>query len=187
MDKPWDEPLPQSELDRFATLGNMDVVFDVGARTSLDYLAVRPNAEYHLFEPYPPFYEWLLQATKDMPNVHVNGYALGDTDGELGYSLRLQSFMDGGEQKLPVKTLDWYTKENNITHIDFLKIDTEKWDYKVLQGGRETIPTCRYIQYETWDAPENAIMYDLLKDHFDCEDIGLRNMFCTRKVGITPH
>jgi len=157
------------------------VVFDVGARTSLDYLSVKPKATYHLFEPWPPFYQWLEEQTKDMPNVHVNGYGLGDVEGMLGYSTGLQSFMTNTGEMLPIKTLDWYVEQNKIKRIDFLKIDTEKWDYKVLQGGRKAINMARVIQYETWDAPENAIMYELLRDQFDFEDIGLRNMLCTRK------
>lgn len=181
MIKPWDEPLPPQELEKFKKLKNIKVVFDVGARTSLDYLDIFPKAEYHLFEPYPPFYSWLMEATKDKPNVHVNPYGLGEIEGELGYDLNVQSFMNNTDIKFPIKTLNWYIKENNITRIDFLKIDTEKWDYKVLLGGGRAIKIARYIQYETWNEFENAIMADLLEDDFICEDIGLRNVFCTRK------
>lgn len=181
LEKPWDEPMPPQELERLKQLQDIQVVFDVGARTSLDYLSIFPDAEYHLFEPYPPFYEWLLQETKDNPKIHVNPYGLGEVEGELGYSTTLQSFQTGQGQMLPIKTLDWYIEQNNIKRIDFLKIDAEKWDYKVLLGGGRAIQLARYIQYETWNEPENKIMTALLEDDFNCEDIGLRNMFCTRK------
>lgn len=183
MNKPWDEPMPVSELERFAELKDIRVVFDVGARTSLDYLAIKPKAEYHLFEPWPPFYQWLQEATSGMKNVIVNPYGLGDTEGVIRYDVRLQKFDQqyAEGEELPIHTLDWYIKKNKIKRIDFLKIDTEQYDCKVLQGGRTAIGLARYIQHETWNAPENEIMHNLLKKHYDCVDIGLRNMLCTLK------
>lgn len=181
MEKPWNEPMPSTELERFKNLDDIQVVFDVGARTSLDYLTIFPNAEYHLFEPHPPFHEWLQQECKDKPNIRVNPYALGNIDGTLKYDLLSQSFMKGTGELLPVKTLNWYIKQNNIKRIDFLKIDTEKWDYLVLQGGTKAIGMARYIQYETWNEQENNVMVDLLEDKYTLEDIGGRNMLCKLK------
>lgn len=181
MNKPWEEPLPEEELKHFRELKDVKVVIDVGARTSLDYLDIFPDAEYHLFEPYPPFYEWLVEATKDKPNVHVNPYALADFMGTARYSVGTQSFKGGLDFEYDVRVLDWYVAHNNIEQVDFLKIDTEGWDYKVLMGATNTLKKTKVIQYETWNKPENAFTDALLEEHFDCKDIGLRNMLCTRK------
>lgn len=185
MSNPWNEPLPDTELARFSELQDIQVVFDIGARTSLDYLDIKPEAQYHLFEPYPPFYQWLQEATKDMKNVRVNPYGLGDKF-EFGmYNSGSQGFhgwqVGITEVFLPIKTLDWYIAENKIKRVDFLKIDAEKYDCKVLQGGKSAIGLARYIQYETWEEPQNKIMHNLLKEQYDCVDIGGRNMLCTLK------
>ena len=138
-----------------------------------------------MFEPYPPFYEWLQQETKDMSNVNVNAYGLGDQTCELYYNAVTQKmtlYPDVGDiYILPIKTLNWYIKENKIDRIDFLKIDAEQMDYRVLLGGTDAIRIAKYIQFETWDAYENEIMWKLLKDDFYMDDIGFRNVFCTRK------
>ena len=104
-------------------------------------------------------------------------------EGEFGYSDGTQAF-EGGEagggkdRILPVKTLDWYIKENNIIRIDFLKIDTEGYDYKVLLGGKEAIKLARYIQYEHWNNLQQ--FHDLLNEDFWMKYIGGRNVLCKR-------
>lgn len=185
MKKPWDEPLSQQELDRFKALEDIQVVFDVGARTSLDYLAIRPEAEYHLFEPWPLFYTWLREATAGNPKVILNCFGLSDEEGAATYDLNRQAFV-GGESPasddgiaLPLMTLDLYIERFNITRLDYLKIDAEGYDYKILKGGPKAIALARYIQYEYWDDQEEFKL--LLQDQFDMEDIGLRNVLCTRK------
>lgn len=184
LDNPWNEPLPESEIERVKSLKDIQVIFDVGARTSLDYLDIFPDAEYHLFEPYPPFYTYLQKVTAHNPKIHVNPYGLGNAEEIKHYDIKMQSFAfkesDGSSgADLPLSTLNKYIHDNNIKRIDFLKIDTEKYDYLVLQGGNEAIGMARYIQYETWNEPENYIMSEMLKHKYTCEDIGLRNMFCT--------
>jgi FkbM family methyltransferase len=185
MTKPWDEPMSQEELNRFKALKDIQVVFDIGTRTSLDYLAIRPDAEYHLFEPWPLFSEWLIEATKDKPNVIVNRFGLSDKEDTLTYDINRQAFI-GGESpaskegmQLNLQTLDWYVDTFNITRIDYLKIDAEGYDYKILKGGAKAIKLAKYIQYEYWDDPEEFKL--LLGNDFNMEDIGLRNVLCTRK------
>ena len=180
MNKPWDEPLTEHEIAITTEMTDIQVVFDVGVRTSLEYLSVWPDATFHLFEPYPPFYEWLQEECKDKPNVHVNGYGLADAESESGYDKETQSFMYGSRSiLLPVKTLDSYIQQNEIKRIDFLKIDTEGWDFKVLLGGLKAIDMARYIQYEHWG--NLAEFHSLLESKFSMNYIGERNVFCTRK------
>ena len=181
MNNPWIEPMSEQELDVAKRLKDIEVVFDVGTRTSLEYLSIWPKAEFYLFEPHPEFFRYLKQKVGKEQRVHLNNYGLGEIEGMLGYDKSSQSFMNDTDFKLPIRTLNWYIKQNDIKRIDFLKIDTEKWDYKVLLGGSKAVKMAKYIQYETWNEPENAVMKDLLVDDFVCENIGQRNILCVRK------
>lgn len=174
--------IPKDELKVFESLKNVRVVFDVGARDDVDYLIIKPNIKLHAFEPYPLFFEQLKTQIGDRNNIYLNNYGLGDVEGEFGYAIGNQSFTSGADMALPVKTLDWYIRENKIKKIDFLKIDVEGFDYKVLLGGQKAIKICRYIQYEGLMGGEFA---KLLKD-FDMDYIGGRNIICTRKGEKKP-
>lgn len=176
--------IPKEELVIFQKLSNIKIVFDVGTRIDIDYLNIKPKAEFHLFEPNPKFFEELKIRIGDRKNVYLNNYGLGDVDGMFGYNDNNQAF-NGGQiaestphRILPIKTLDWYIKKYNIKRIDFLKIDTEGYDYKVLLGGMETIKLCRYIQFEYWN--DRWKFYELLNNNFWMKDIGGRNVFCKR-------
>ena len=171
--------IPTEELEVFKALKNIKVVFDVGARVDIDYLNILPKATFHLFEPNPEFFKELKEKVGDRKNVYLNNYGLGDKEEELPYDPSTQSFLlSVTNPKLPIKTLDWYVKENNIKRIDFLKIDTEGWDYKVLVGGKETIKMCKYIQYEHWD--DRWCFHELLNNDFWMIYIGYRNVLCKR-------
>ncbi len=182
-------PIPQDELEVFKNLPNIKVVFDVGARADVEYLRIKPEIQLHAFEPNPVFFAQLTQNAAENPNVYLNNYGLGDVNCELPYSTERQAFVGGEEsdviQKagkletlLSVKTLDWYVKEHQIEVIDFLKIDTEGFDFRVLLGGLQTIPKCRYIQYEHWNDQRRFHM--ILGQQFKMDYIGSRNVLCTR-------
>lgn len=179
-------PIPRSELDWFTTIPDCKVVIDVGARADDEYLNLRPDIELHAFEPNPEFFAQLQEKIGDRPNVHLNNYGLGDVESILPYNNGRQAFVGGdetdftsGEQQLPMKTLDGYVASKGITQIDFLKIDTEGWDFKVLVGAIYTLPLCRYVQYEHWN--DRMKFHALLENDFIMSYIGHRNVFCTRK------
>lgn len=176
----------EKEIEIFKNLKGIKVVIDVGAGFSCDYLEFHPNAEYHLFEPYQPCYERLEESIKDKPNVKLNKYGLADKMGRgdfYGAYMITGSEQDGkptgktGEVEL--KTLDWYVKENNIKRIDYLKIDTEGFDYKVLLGAKKALKKTRWLQYEHWTNSEQY--YGLLEKDFNMVEIGHRNVLCKRK------
>lgn len=176
--------IPTEELEIFKSLKNIKVVFDVGARADVDYLELKPNIELHAFEPNPDFFEELKTKIGDRKNVYLNNYGLGDVEGEFEYNNSSQAFNNGEcppgspDRKLPVKTLDWYVKEHKIKRIDFLKIDTEGYDYKVLLGGKEALKITRYIQFEHWDNVQ--AFHNLIGKDFWFKNIGYRNVLCRR-------
>ena len=178
-------PLPKEELNLFKQLKDLKVIFDVGARVDTDYLKLWPDSEHHLFEPHPDFFKELKEKVGDRSNVFLNNYGLGDKEEDRGYQLGLQSFIgseavsEGNTVDLviPIKRLDDYMNVHKIEQIDFLKIDTEGFDYKVLLST--PIKKCRYIQYEHWN--DKLQFHNLLEDDFIMCYVGLRNVLCIRK------
>ena len=178
-------PLPKEELAVFNLLEGLEVIFDVGARIDVDYALMRPEAICHLFEPSPEFFTELEEKTRDIPNVRLNNFGMSDMMGEFYYDPNVQSFRNQNpiHKPLPVRTIEWYCKEKGIGSIDFLKTDTEGWDYKVIVGAKALWPHIKYIQYEHWNDDERYRA--LLGDLFECEYIGYRNGFCMNKVLVS--
>lgn len=182
-------PLPKEELELFKQLKDLKVIFDVGARDDIDYIELWPDSEHHLFEPNPLFYPVLQVKTEGKKNVFVNSFGLGDREETKGYYEPLQAFLGSGgvsesatpHMLLPIKTLGQYVTENKITSIDFLKIDTEGHDIKVLLGAYNWFKMIKFIQYEHWGEVNNKMIIGLLQDKFDIYDVGYRNMFCMNK------
>ena len=179
-------PIPDTELEYFKSIPRCKVVFDVGARTDSDYIRLKPDIELHAFEPNPDFFNELKDKIGNRPNTYLNNYGLGDIAGIFKYDDGRQAFVGGeekavidGKRELEVKTLDWYVGKMGITNIDFLKIDTEGYDFKVLKGGYHTVKMCRYIQYEHWN--DRLQFHDILDGTFDMTYIGGRNVFCKRR------
>lgn len=184
------DSITKEEIEEFNKLEDIQVVFDVGVRESTDYLELRPNADFHLFEPVESTFFRLKGRIESLPSftgtVHLNNYALGDNHRFASYNFYIQAFMDGeakpgwgGDKDLEIKTLDWYIEENKITRIDFLKIDTEGYDLKVLQGGKKAVEMARYIQFEHWNNIDEFKL--ILGDEWIMKDIGSRNIFCARR------
>lgn len=178
-------PIPLAELEVFKQLKDIEIVFDVGARADVDYLILKPNIELHAFEPFPEFFKELAEAadkTTGTGKVYLNNFGLGDVEGIFEYHPHAQAFVGGeapldkGIFKYPIKTLDWYVKKSGVKKIDFLKIDVEGYDFKVLLGGKETIPKCKYIQYEHWN--DKKEFEDILSKDFDMAYMGYRNVLC---------
>jgi len=109
------------------------------------------GGELHVFEPVPAVREELLKNLALNPRegvkTVVTGACLSDAAGEVVLhvphkhgsafaSLRNQNY-DGGFEVVAVQamTLDSYCRENNITHIDLLKVDVEGAELQVLQGA----------------------------------------------------
>lgn len=171
-----DNWVTKQELEKFMSLKDIKVVFDVGAKYDDWYYQLRPKLTYHLFEPNPKYFQLLQVKLGDKPNVHLNNYGLGNETGEFLYNHSSEGFMQGGDTLYPVKTLDWYIEEYKIKRIDFLKIDTEGYDFKVLQGGGKAIQLSKYIQYEKNSLDD----FGTLLKNFTREDIDGNNVFCTK-------
>jgi FkbM family methyltransferase len=169
-------------------LPNCRIVFDVGANRgewTETALTLDPTIEVHAFEPSASTFQQL--AAKQLGGqVRLNNIGIGAVEeerelyqigrasqSELRSLYRREGLEDDYKlsvapdaERVRITTLDAYCASAGLDHIDYLKIDTEGHDLKVLRGaagliGRHAI---RYIQFEYGMA--NIDSRDLLKDFF---------------------
>ncbi|MCV2875281.1 FkbM family methyltransferase [Rhodobacteraceae bacterium XHP0102] len=155
------------------------VIFDVGAhqgQTIEEYSKLFPNARFFSFEPFPETYERLAKRQSD--KVRTFPFGLSDkvesqtfftnkgsgTNSLLVLSDAAQITWSGhqdlhatGSVTCDFSTLDQFVAENAIASIDFLKIDVQGAEYKVLTGGENTLKSgivsvvkCEVILSETY-------------------------------------
>lgn len=134
-------------LDLKRANAQIEVVFDVGAnigQTSLNLIKSFPQSYIHSFEPIKKTYASLVQNTKPYTHITNNQFALGDQSHTLNIATHSDSELNSlvnivGESALESEEINiWtginYCRDKNITHIDLLKIDTEGYELKVLEG-----------------------------------------------------
>lgn len=152
-----DDPKTNGEVLFFNTIKDkIDVVFDIGCRTDSEF--VNFTGEVHYFDPVPEFIENVKGQTKLNSVAYCNNVGLGNEEKELYYYPRYQSFynritschIDDDGNKILLKIIKGitYITENDIVHIDFLKIDTEGYELSVLQGFEDFLEKVKIIQFE---------------------------------------
>jgi len=129
-----------------------DIFFDVGANTGYYSLLaselVASGGFVHAFEPASITYEILHTNTRlnGLKNILLNRLAVSDKPGEAELLINTQSGLTSmgntrrgefiGVEKVQVITLDEYVKDNQITRVDFLKLDIEGFEGHVLRGAK---------------------------------------------------
>lgn len=129
------------------------VLIDVGANIGIfteEILRQRPNARAFLFEPVAAHHERCRARFAGRSNVVVEPFALGDQnlhtriwkpkhnpggnviDEEI--VARRRSFMDFRPEEIECRVFDEWARERGLERVDFVKSDTEGYDYKVLRG-----------------------------------------------------
>lgn len=147
---------------------NPKICFDIGANIG-NYsreLLEKTNAIVYAFEPLSSAYTILVTALSEYRERLVpfnKGVGAENNTLTIHYSpseLELASFSEEvknisfvtNEMKedVGVVTLDSYCEENLITAIDFIKIDTEGFEYEVFLGALETFRKLqpKFIQIE---------------------------------------
>ncbi|MGH2649412.1 MAG: FkbM family methyltransferase, partial [Ginsengibacter sp.] len=136
---------------------NKDVVFDIGANAGeytyvLEKLA---GATYvHSFEPIPKLF---IELQRLFPKVNLHKIALSDKEDRTQFKIpvidgsRFETrgkldidYIEPGEHtseliEVERKTLDLFVKKNDIKQLDFIKIDVEGHELKVLYGADKSI------------------------------------------------
>lgn len=137
-------------LKRFLEPGS--VIFDIGA--NFGYYAItlastlQRDCQVYAFEPFRPSYE-RLNKNIALNSLHdtVFPYPLGFSDvvgtGHMvtraGNSGAARVSIDDNGTPVPLVTLDSFCGDNAIERIDFIKIDVEGYEERLLLGGVKTI------------------------------------------------
>ena len=152
---------------------NCSIIFDVGS--SVDSIFLNDNIEIHYFEPLKRNLDNLIIKENKNINPKFNCFGLSDVEETLKYYDNHGSLINRSEKfsKTPsyysgidvlVKRGDEYVNDNNITKIDFLKLDVEGYELKVLKGFGDKLKMVKYIQFEygSGTADADCTMLDLV-------------------------
>ncbi len=143
------------------------IAFDVGANMgdwSKEALDLWPECHVHAFEIAPQTFASLEGRTQSWPQkerCHLHRYGMSDVPGTLTmyfYPERHELTCDAPRHhglkvepfEANVSSLDLFCRESAIERIDYLKIDVEGSEYRVLQGAADLLASNRVccIQFE---------------------------------------
>lgn len=137
-------------------------IFDIGAnlgQTSKEFNANLKDCLIYAFEPDFNTYGELKSNTKEYKNIKSFNIGFGNAISKMemyinkvsgGNSLlkiseNIGNFATGGwtqnvgTQQVDITTLNSFCKEHNISKIDLLKIDTQGYELKIIEGASEVI------------------------------------------------
>jgi FkbM family methyltransferase len=172
-------------LENLRVIQSPMMIFDVGANKGLwSSIASKsfPQGTVHAFEIVPRTYAHLERTCADLQNVITHNIGLSDEKGSItvyyapdkdglatcvtGFSERFHKYQP---QKLdaPVTTGDCFCSDIGVEGIDYLKIDVEGFEHKVLKGFEGMLRRGRIgvIQFEYGYV--NIDTHFLLKDFYD--------------------
>lgn len=145
------------------------IIFDVGANKgqSIDkYLKFFNNPTIHSFEPSKSDYDFMSKFYGKRKNIYLNNFAIGDKIENKEFNISLESATSSfnqinkntnwlnhliskhninsneyvkSKEMVKVDTIDNYFKKFEISQIDLLKIDTQGYEDKVLEGSLNCI------------------------------------------------
>ena len=134
----------------------INIIFDIGCRQDSEFIDF--IGEVHYFDPVDSFIDNLKKQKILNKTSYFNNFGLGDTNNTLYYYPKYQSFYDriascnisdySNKILLNIKKGIDYINEKNISYIDFVKIDTEGFEYKVLLGFENFLEKIKIIQFE---------------------------------------
>lgn len=136
------------------------VVIDAGAYIgafSVRAASLAPEGLVYCFEPTRSTYETLVLNTSGYPNIKTINSALGEADTKKEFMVlkgapaansivdssninlkRLSDrFVSAG--KIQVLSIDSFLRSENQKKLDFIKIDSEGYELKILEGARNSI------------------------------------------------
>ncbi len=146
-------------------ISNNPIILDVGGNKGQSiekYLKIFDKPIIHSFEPIKTEFDYMYSKFKNNKNIFLNNFALGDKIEEKEFNVTAKtgnsSFNKinlGTEwlkkkseqyntterdyvtsiQKVNIIKLDDYCKDKNINVIDLVKIDTQGYEDKVLEGS----------------------------------------------------
>lgn len=169
------------------------IFFDVGANVgsySLMLSEIISKSEIYAFEPNPLTYRILKNNLVHInnKNIKILNFGFGrynsteylytyKNEPQSGHASLFKEYKDviDSEQskkeiiplEVTLKRMDTFCLENGIDYIDFIKIDTEGYEYNIISGAKELLQENRIgiIQFEF--NVTNIISKTFLKDFYD--------------------
>ena len=172
------------------------VIFDIGANQGQSierFKKIFDKPVIHAFEPIKFEFEKLKKRYSEDKNIFLNNCAVGeknyfkdfyitaktgnssfnklksDTDWLKTRSYQFKTSLEGYTKEtksIKIITLDNYCLKNNIDKIDILKIDTQGYEDKVLEGSQQI------LKKEIVSSIESEIMFDdVYEKYFTFSDI----------------
>lgn len=149
-------------------------ILDVGCNKGFytdNLLKTFKDANYYLFDPSERFINIVNNKFDNLDNINTFNLAISDTDNEYVDFYELKSDDDDVEgmssltnrnvfsryeysvKKINTTKLDTFIDNSGIKHIDFIKIDTEGQELKILRGLHESLKAniVDFIQIEYGD------------------------------------
>jgi FkbM family methyltransferase len=148
------------------TENGLDTVFDVGANVGEFSREVRrrnPNSVIYAFEIIPQTFRELKKNTQGIEKIVIFNIGLFDENKSIkmhigktsvvATAFKIEGMEDHNEYYQEVQSCEVikgcdFIQNNRIEKIDFLKIDTEGSDLRVIKGFEEEINKVKVIQFE---------------------------------------
>ena len=130
------------QLQQFA----IGIVLDVGANVGSHSIHfAKTAAKVYAFEPHPQTFNNLCAnlCIHYCPNVKPYNIALGSYNGDAQLGdfdisqehFSMGAFVGSGELKVPIRTIDSFL----YSPVNFIKIDTEGYEFEILRGADQTL------------------------------------------------
>jgi FkbM family methyltransferase len=179
------------------------VIFDVGANfgiMSLQYARLAPQGRIYAFEPTHYAFSHLKRNLELNPalsghivpiQTFVSSVSSKETDIRAYSSWKVTSeaknqkhSIHGGTIKsaesVGVVSLDDFCGQNEISRLDFIKIDTDGYEYEVLKGARQTIAELKpdiIFEIGLYVMDEKNITFKYYADYFTSLGYSMYNSY----------
>ncbi|MDM3871325.1 FkbM family methyltransferase [Porticoccus sp. W117] len=154
-------------------LVNGGTALDVGANIGNHSLAFSQFFDrVYSVEPYPPVFERLTKKTRVASNIHPFAVGLSDISGQLQFDTPKNlnwgagKISTSGDITVDVLVGDQFVRDNIEGTINFIKIDVEGHEPKVLAGLQQTIEQHRSV-----------VMFEVNRDYLKNGRKGLNELF----------
>ena len=159
-------------------LNKINIIIDVGSHKGEYILNIIKNFHYnkiYCFEPNPKIFNILKKKISKQQNIELNNIGVGNIEGSEILNENLESSSTSINQlntsskyfkkkyfflnpfqnksitkpiKIKITTLGNFIETQDIKSIDLLKIDTEGYELKVIEGLGKEIKKIKYIHFE---------------------------------------
>ena len=119
-----------SQYEKYVKVKEGDVVVDIGASIGpfLYTIKDRNPSQVIAVEPMPAYHNLLLKNSviQGLPSLKLHRNAIGANDGDI-----LDLKWSSEREKVETISFNTIISENNLSHIDFLKLDCEGGEYDI--------------------------------------------------------